>query len=459
MANDDLVWFLTAPSERIFIRRGDPLGFRWAADRYADILVPGLSSRTYDARWLTILSWVLVQANEAWRRYDRCAGSPQSHEHAMRLYGWIRPLELMWVARALALESREVLQGKLRQLPNRRAVEGWLQNPSRPRFGLTESQFRRYRALGPYGAYRTVFRHIPGLTVAGDGWTPDVLAHELAALVDGPLSIDEGAPTSRGKPPTPERYWPRAWTRWRTPGAGALTPEPLQPLRPIGATEGRLIRSVLFEGENAQAKIRRRVAKLCAGGPGQHLALCKQVVAGTAGMLPPEAASWVRHLPSYSAFADAAIEAVRAVWSIVGNEDNPPRLGLAAVAKSDLVVDALEELVKPADAWARHACFSPEFAPALALAKGLGRRAGSTERLKSLIRHHLTYGGGRRWFSLDGSDVIREAPPASAPAAYYRFRLWTVARLAHQCRLTSGLPAILRADRESETDEGEDDAT
>ena len=60
----DTEYFLTEATEPIYVRRGDPLGFRPAADAFADLLAPGLSNRTYDARWLTILSWILVRVAE-----------------------------------------------------------------------------------------------------------------------------------------------------------------------------------------------------------------------------------------------------------------------------------------------------------------------------------------------------------------------------------------------------------
>lgn len=55
----DGYWFLTAPHEPVLVRRGDPLGFRMAADYFADLLVPDLSNRSVDARWFTLLSWAL----------------------------------------------------------------------------------------------------------------------------------------------------------------------------------------------------------------------------------------------------------------------------------------------------------------------------------------------------------------------------------------------------------------
>jgi hypothetical protein len=47
-------WFFSAPYEAPMVRRGDPLGLRLAAARYAEALAPGLTNRTLDARWLTI---------------------------------------------------------------------------------------------------------------------------------------------------------------------------------------------------------------------------------------------------------------------------------------------------------------------------------------------------------------------------------------------------------------------
>ena len=55
-------WFFSAPYEAPMVRRGDPLGLRLAAARYAEALAPGLSNRTLDARWLTICAWMLVRA-------------------------------------------------------------------------------------------------------------------------------------------------------------------------------------------------------------------------------------------------------------------------------------------------------------------------------------------------------------------------------------------------------------
>lgn len=50
-------WYFTAPWESVPIRRGDALGLRAGTDYFADIIAPGLSNGTSDARWITLLSW------------------------------------------------------------------------------------------------------------------------------------------------------------------------------------------------------------------------------------------------------------------------------------------------------------------------------------------------------------------------------------------------------------------
>ena len=45
-------WYFTAPWTPVAIRRGDALGFRASAEYFADLLAPGLSNATSDARWI-----------------------------------------------------------------------------------------------------------------------------------------------------------------------------------------------------------------------------------------------------------------------------------------------------------------------------------------------------------------------------------------------------------------------
>ena len=110
-------WFLTTPWERVARRRGAALGLRPAADFLADVVAPGLTNGTVDARWVTLLSWCLKWSHECWSRC--CGGDPDRREEQARRYAWLRPLELLWVARTLALDRDGEAR---RQLPGRRSV-------------------------------------------------------------------------------------------------------------------------------------------------------------------------------------------------------------------------------------------------------------------------------------------------------------------------------------------------
>lgn len=119
-------WFFSAPYEAPMVRRGDPLGLRLAAARYADALAPSLSNRTLDARWLTISACMLVLANDVWRRRGNSAPAGLSRRAAADLFGWMEPIELLWIARTLSLVD---IEG--RQLPGQRAVRRWLDGGQR----------------------------------------------------------------------------------------------------------------------------------------------------------------------------------------------------------------------------------------------------------------------------------------------------------------------------------------
>src|ERR1700733_9105027 len=91
----------TAPWEPVVVRRGDALGLRALADQFADALAPDLSNRVRDGRWATILAWSLARSQEVFHASGgRSVGSRAQQRER---YAWLRPLELMWVARTIAL--------------------------------------------------------------------------------------------------------------------------------------------------------------------------------------------------------------------------------------------------------------------------------------------------------------------------------------------------------------------
>jgi len=175
-------WYFTAPWDPVPIRRGDALGFRAGADYFANLLAPGLSNASSDARWISLLSWCLEWSHIVWRN---AGGSDLSRLEGQRArYAWLRPLELLWVDRTLEAGQNT---GQLR---GRRSVERWRRaNRQLPNFAMSPDQFHRYRQVGTYGTYRVVLRKMSGLTT-GDGWTLGDIGLKLADFVNNSLPRD-----------------------------------------------------------------------------------------------------------------------------------------------------------------------------------------------------------------------------------------------------------------------------
>ena len=65
------------------------------------------------------------------------------------------------------------------------------------------------------------------------------------------------------------------------------------------------------------------------------------------------------------------------------------------------------------------------------------------ECLRALLQHHEVYGGGLRWFVLRNGGVEPRTPPR-AGSSRYRFRLWSLCRLATQCGVLRNMPLCIR---------------
>src|SRR5690348_7983095 len=91
----------TAPWDPVVVRRGDALGLRALADQFAEAVTPHLSNRVQDGRWVTILAWSLVRSHQI---FHAAGGrSILTRAEQVQRYAWLRPLELMWVARTITL--------------------------------------------------------------------------------------------------------------------------------------------------------------------------------------------------------------------------------------------------------------------------------------------------------------------------------------------------------------------
>lgn len=437
-------WNFTAPWEPISVRRGDALGFRAAADHFAELLAPGLNNGSSDARWISILSWCLKWSHVAWQNAGGSDLSRRDEQQAR--YAWLRPLELLWVARAL--ESGQA-SGQLR---GRRSVERWLTKGQRPaNFAMTDEQYRRYRQIGTYGAYRVMLRTIPGLT-EGDGWTPASVAHRLADLVNERLPRDArlndaifGDGTKWGHWNGKEaRYWvERGWSGWRDGAdrARGMLPVPDEDTRkPLPLEERRLLEPVLF-GE--QSILRIAALELArAKSVSSHGDLCA-VLATSRELSKTVGDASLALLPEFSHFADATMHAMRGLWGELnrhGEKQAPPIADLARL--SDLR-HRFDQLRAAGDRWLRvpgrdrlaHGYVVTR------LAEAMRDAATPIRQITALVHHHHEFGGGRRWFREQDRKLVPLVAHTGVVASNYRFRLRSLSLLAAQC----GVAAMDRA--------------
>ena len=125
------------------------------------------------------------------------------------------------------------------------------------------------------------------------------------------------------------------------------------------------------------------------------------------------------------------------------------RVELAHVAALPLAEPVCEELKAAAQEWLagaemqfRHIETAHRFAKAITNARPI-------ECLCDVLQHHERYGGGLRWFVLRNGLVEPRTPPL-AGFSLYRFRLWSVCRLATQCRVLHNMPPAIRNDDSAE---------
>jgi hypothetical protein len=116
----------------------DALGLRALSDQFADAVAPGLSNRVRDGRWVTILAWCLARSHAVFHASGRRSVATRTLQRER--YGWLRPLELMWVARTISLTE----DWQNRSLAGQRRVRPWYEDDdqSKDRFGMTAKGLR-----------------------------------------------------------------------------------------------------------------------------------------------------------------------------------------------------------------------------------------------------------------------------------------------------------------------------
>ena len=448
-------FLFTAPWDPVVVRRGDALGLRALADQFADALAPGLSNRVTDGRWVTILAWCLARSDEVFR-----ASGGRAVETRIQLgerYAWLRPLELMWVARTISLAPEG---GRDRALAGQRRVGPWCKDDKRSadRFGMSIDQFRAYRQTGMYGGYRVAFREWPGMSLLGDGWRPGAGTIELANWLDPklgparlPWKLHAGDGDKRGFPAPnkqslgkEDEWWLRQWKTFKK-GNGSAEKNTLPRRRDEfeKLPEADLLRPLIF-GDDRDGKRRLATASEVKNASADtHFEVCEHL--GRVSAADPRIAL----LPHFSRLADAGMAAMDLVAGSLQKESHVELVKVAALSKAGPVCT---ELMEAAQEWRTHAQIqlphvdtAQRFANAIPSAKPI-------ECLKALLVHHERHGGGLRWFVLrDGR--VEPRTPARGGSSRYRFRLWSLCRLATQCGVLSDMPPALLGDDEAKVDE------
>jgi hypothetical protein len=429
-------WYFTSPWDRVPLRRGDALGFRAGADYFADQLAPGLNNGTSDARWISLLSWCLYWSQVVWEKAG--GGELSGRDAQQKRYAWLRPLELLWVARSLKSGQRT---GQLR---GRRSVEKWINsNCKSSTFSMSSDQFSRYRQIGNYGAYRVIFRSIDGLTIDRDGWRPDNTAKKLAQLVN--LSLPKNIQLEE-KIFDVRRQW-SSWNGkearyWIEHGWPKALEEPIIGLLPtsnedigkrLGDDEGNLLKQALFPADS----IRCITAKVLSqsSNASSHANLCEELAKSC--KLHAHIGSNLRALPLFTRFADASMHAMRALWNELNQDGTAQAPSVKKLARNTELKEGLDRVRKEGEKWieenAKHDYDFPNNEVVTQLAETMQGARDPLEQLKVLASHHCKYGGGRRWFTVQGDKIKPLVPDTEIAASDYRFRLSALSRLAAQC--------------------------
>lgn len=429
-------WYFTAPWEHSSARRGDALGFRALADHYADLLAPGLSNSTVDARWLTLLSWSLHASHQAWAQAGGAEADLLTRAAQQARYAWLRPLELMWVARALQTRQPHL------QLRGSRSVQRWLKGgQAQDDFGMGADTLARYRQSGLYGAYRVLLRAADGLATQ-HGWAAGPAGLALARLVDGSqkpharLNVQPGTGAVRWQhwsDGRQARYWlAHGWPRWQDAG-GLMPTEQLAAQQPLPDPERALLRRALFAPDSVREATAHSLAA-AAHSADTHFQMCQHLARSPAlgRCLGVQA---LAGLPAFSCLADAAMRAMRALWAGVHEDPEQPAARLRRLLGDAALQAALQDTAQASRQWLQYPQHraQPRAEVVTQLAAAMHAAARPVDRLRALVRHHHEHGGGQRWFVLRGAELCPLVGASGVGASDYGFRLVPLASLAAQC--------------------------
>lgn len=447
----EIHWFFSAPDESAPVRRGDALGLQPLANMFADIIAPGLSNRTVDARWLTILCWCLKQSDSVFRRlvagYNYGDEWLQTREGARLRYECLQPLELMFVYWGIKIDKKNDekngVQGSdekvRRQLPGQRTISGLVEPGIRidqavPEFGMSEYQLQRYRYAGIYGAYRKALRDFYGLTVPlpgnrrGDGWNLGEIGSKLAEEMDGRLGE-----VNRFR--TIDSLVRKLIGRFECPPEMVL-PQDRMRLEPLPWREKKLLEGAIF-GKDRYGKRRRASAEEIS------CATDDLVRAFARGELSKEVPA-LRYLEFFDDLTTSAFEVLMLIAKAGENAGSTLSL-LAPHAGRDCrkLMDATGRWRKARKAWGNDGV-SFNMESELVKADDLAIRIAEAGRdvvsvMRALVDYHQERGGGLRWVGVRDesgghSGLIRLITVFSGQSApRYTYRFFQLERLAVQC--------------------------
>lgn len=450
-------WYLTAPWSPMPERRGDALGFRAGADYFADLIAPGISNGTSDGRWVTLLSWCLKWSHIAWHQASN--GDLSGRDAQRARYAWLRPLELLWVDRTLASGQTT---GQLR---GRRSVERWRKSDRKSlNFDMSDDQFRRYRQVGTYGAYRVIFRSISGLTT-GDGWTLTQTGHQLADLVNKSLprevrlkqeSFENGTKWGHWADMEArfwvEHGWSSAVERTDRKNGYHMLPTPDDAIDEVLPEEERsLLELVLFSADST----RRVTAEVLAGAKDvkSHAELC-DILASSSRLAAKIAPASLAPLPAFTRLADAAMDVMRTLWNEINQDTEDQAPTFEKLTRSDALPKKFKLLNDASRVWlavADRKAF-PHERVATQLAQAQLNAGSLTDQIKALTKHHHEHGGGRLWFHEKAGKVKPLVPATGIAASDYRFRMRSICLLAAQCGVGNMDRALIAARQAFEED-------
>jgi hypothetical protein len=329
---------------------------------------------------------------------------------------------------------------------------------------MSVDQFRAYRQTGMYGGYRVAFRKWPNMTVLGDGWTPGPATVRLAKWLDGklggarpPWALHAGdgdedslsmrsAKLGRGKE---DCWWLQHWNNFDEGRRNA--DENTLPRRRDDFTtlpEVKLLKPLVFGDDHAgkrRLQVAREVEKASAR---DHIEVCEHL-----GRVFPDDPIFAL-LPHFSRLADAGMAAMDFVAASLQKESRVKLADVAALPSAGLIC---EELMAAAQEWRKRAQMQLRHIDTAHYFAGAISSPSPIECLGALLDHHERYGGGLRWFVVR-NGWVEPRTPARGGSSRYRFRLWSLCRLATQCGVLADMAPALLGDDEAKEDETGDAA-